>query len=343
MAQTTLLDGRTVDYVVRRERGTINRFIYSFAMLAPFGEEPGDAPDTSLWNRRLIYTFDGGVAIGHRQGTPSGSASLYDIGLSKGYGIVHSSGTRTSTHYNLVLGGETALMTKEEFIERYGVPLYTVGVGGSGGGIQQYVYGQNHPGLIDAGIPQYSYPDMVTQTIHVGDCELLENFMDNTDGTNPKLADWNNREWLEGLNADSNLPNPYRLGAPGNSECVKGWRGLTPLALNPLWFQSFSGLERMDPPEMVKVQWNHAGDCSTSHGVEPDGQARNTYDNVGVQYGLKALTDGNITPAEFLKLNATVGSWRKRATWFRRPSHSRRHRRRCHRHEGDSTRGAPET
>ena len=128
MAQTTLLDGRTVDYVVRRERGTIDRFIYSFAMLAPFGEQPGADPDTSLWNKRLIFTFDGGVQIGHRQGTPGGSA-LYDTGLSKGYGIIHSSGTRTSTHYNLQLGGEAALMTKEEFIERYGVPLYTVGRG----------------------------------------------------------------------------------------------------------------------------------------------------------------------------------------------------------------------
>ena len=214
---------------------------------------------------------------------------------------MHSSGTRTSTHYNLVLGGETALMTKEEFIERFGVPLYTVGVGGSGGGIQQYVYGQNHRGLLDAGIPQYSYPDMVTQTIHVGDCELLENFMDNTDGSNPKWQNWDNREWLEGLNAHATLPNPYRLGAPGNTECVKGWRGLTPLALNPLWFQSFSGLDRMDPAEMVKVQWNHAGDLRNIYGVGPDGHARNTYDNVGVQYGLKALTDGNITPAEFLE------------------------------------------
>ena len=71
VAQTTLLDGRTVDYIVRRERGTINRFIYSFAMLAPFGEQPGDPPDTSLWNKRAIYTFDGGVQIGHRQGTSS--------------------------------------------------------------------------------------------------------------------------------------------------------------------------------------------------------------------------------------------------------------------------------
>ena len=114
-------------------------------------QQPADAPDTSLWNRRLIYTFDGGVQIGHRQGTPGGGSSLYDTGLSKGYAIAHSSGNRTSTHYNLVLGGETALMTKEEFIERYGVPLYTVGVGGSGGAIQQYVYGQNSR-LLDAGI-----------------------------------------------------------------------------------------------------------------------------------------------------------------------------------------------
>jgi hypothetical protein len=310
LAQTTLLDGRTVDYVVRRERGTINRFIYSFAMLAPFGERPGGAPDTSLWNRRLIYTFDGGVQIGHRQGTPGGSSSLYDIGLRKGYAIAHSSGNRTSTHYNLLLGGETALMTKEEFIERYGVPLYTVGVGGSGGAIQQYVYGQNHSRLLDAGIPQYSYPDMVTQTIHVGDCELLERYMDVTDGANPKWQDWNNREWLEGLNADSTIPNVYRGGAPGNSECVKGWRGLTPLALNPLWFQAYNGLDRMNPTEMTQVKWTHWQDLENVYGVQPNGYARMTWDNVGVQYGLQALKDGHITSQEFLDLNGRVGSWK---------------------------------
>jgi Tannase-like family of unknown function (DUF6351) len=310
LAKTTLLDGREVDYVVRRERGTINRFIYSFAMLAPFGEGPGDEPDTSLWNKRAIYTFDGGVQIGHRQGTPGGGSSLYDIGLRKGYAVIHSSGTRTSTHYNLELGGETALMTKEEFIERYGVPLYTVGVGGSGGAIQQYVYGQNHPGLIDAGIPQRSYPDMVTQTIHVGDCELLEHYMDVTDGSNPKWQEWDNREWLEGLNADNDIPNVYRGGAPGSSECVEGWRGLTPLALNPLWAPNFGGTERMDPTELAQTHWTHWEDLRNIYGVGPDGYARQTWDNVGVQYGLQALNEGNITPQEFLDLNARVGSWK---------------------------------
>jgi Tannase-like family of unknown function (DUF6351) len=311
MAQTTLLDGRTVDYVVRRERGTINRFIYSFATLAPLAEaqapQTGE-PDTSLWNKRLIYTFDGGVAIGRNQATPGGSA-LYDIGLSKGYAIVHSSGTRTSTHYNLELGGETALMTKEEFVERYGPPLYTVGVGGSGGAIQQYVYGQNHGGLLDAGIPQYSYPDMVTQTIHIGDCELLEHYMDVTDASNPTWRNWDDREWLEGLNAHATRPNPWRGLQPGNTECVNGWRGLTPLAMNPLFGTAGAGTERMDPAVMAAVHWTHWEDVKNVYGVGPDGYARQTWDNVGVQYGLQALKDGNITPQEFLDLNARVGSW----------------------------------
>jgi hypothetical protein len=310
LAYTTTLDGQTVPYVVRRERGTIDRFIYSIAILAPAGD-PAAPPDTSLWNGRLIYTFDGGVAIGHNQGTPGGGSALYDPGLSKGYAIVHSSGTRTSTHYNLVLGAETAIMTKERFIEGYGAPLYTVGVGGSGGAIQQYVYAQNYPGrIIDAAIPQRSYPDMVTQTIHVGDCELLEHFMDVTDAANPKWATWTNRTLLEGMAASNTRPNPYRGGLPGNSECVNGWRGLTPLALNPRYGNAGAGSEFYDPAVLGAVKWTHWDDLRNVYGVDADGYAKVPWDNVGVQYGLGALKAGTITPDEFLKLNATVGSWK---------------------------------
>jgi hypothetical protein len=311
MAQTTTLDGRTVDYVIRRERGTINRFIYSISILAPAGD-PAAPPDLSLWNRRLIYSFSGGVAIGYNQGTFSTNDALYNNGLSKGYAVVYSTGNRTNTHYNLVLGGETAIMTKERFIEAYGVPLYTVGVGGSGGAIQQYVYAQNHPGVIlDAAIPQYSYPDMVTQTIHVGDCELLEHFMDVTDGANPKWATWTNRTWLEGMNASNTRSNPYRGGAPGNSECVNGWRGLTPLAMNPLFGTAGSGSEHFDPAVMAAVKWTHWDDLRNVYGLDAFGYGRSTWDNVGVQYGLAAVKAGRISPAEFLKLNATVGGWKE--------------------------------
>ena len=290
LTSTTTLDGQTVDYIVRRERGTINRFVYSIAMLA----------DESAWNKRVIYRFDGGVAIGHDQGTLPGG-HLYHDGLSLGYAVLYSTGTRTNTHYNLVLGGETALMLKEHFIEEHAVPLYTVGVGGSGGAIQQYLYGQNHPGLLDAAIPEFSYPDMVTQTIHVGDCELLERYMDVTDVANPKWKSWEDREWLIGLNGSA---------ARASDECVNGWRGLTPLALNPLFGTAGAGTERMDPAVMAKVHWTHWEDVKNVYGVGPDGYALQTWDNVGVQYGLKALTDGHITPAEFLDLNAKVGSWK---------------------------------
>jgi hypothetical protein len=310
LATTTTSDDRVVDYVVRRERGSINRFLYSVAMLAPIGEA-GHHPDDTAWNRRLLYHFDGGVGIGHDQGQLT-SGALYDPGLSRGYAVITSSGLRTDTHYNLVLGGETALMVKEQFIEGHGVPRYTVGVGGSGGAIQQYVYGQNYgTRVIDAAIPQYSYPDMVTQTIHVSDCELLEYYMDVTDRANPKWQQWPNRSWLEGFNASATVPNPYRGNAPGSTECVQGWRGLTPLANNPLWTQLDPLWSQMDPPGVAStVQWTHWADLVTIYGVDDTGYARSTFDNVGVQYGLRALQDGHLTPAEFLDLNAMVGSWK---------------------------------
>jgi hypothetical protein len=335
MATTTTLDGQTVPFIVRWERGTINRFIYSVAMLAPAGEPDPTAPDDSLWNRRLVFSFDGGVGIGHFQGTTSAGSMLPAGLLGKGYGVMWSSGTRTSTHYNLQVGGETALMVKEHAVEAHGVPDYTVAVGGSGGAIQQYVYAQNHPGLIDAAIAQYSYPDMVTQTIHTGDCELLEHYFDATDRDNPRWKDPEVRQAIIGLNA-TNFPKNLSQGeidqwnglyglyaafgyqvmerdpaspAPALTECRPGWFGLTPLALNP----TFTDVDDIDKLAQGTegVEWTHWGDTENIYGTGDDGFARVPWDNVGVQYGLQALVDGAITPAEFLDLNAQVGSWKE--------------------------------
>lgn len=312
MAQTTTLDGLTVDFIVRWERGTINRFIYSIAVLAPFDDDAWEL-NRGAWNKRVIYRFDGGVAIGHTQGRISTSSMLYDVGLARGYAILYSTGTRTSTHYNLQLGGETALMVKERFVELYDVPLYTVGVGGSGGAIQQYVYAQNHPGLLDAAIPQYSYPDMVTQAVHIGDCELLEFYMDVLDGVNPRWKTWTNRSLLEGLAASDTLPNPYNLGKPGLTECINGWRGLSPLALNPLYGLAPNQQFYEPPSAIAAIEWTHFADIVNIVGRDADGYARRYWDNVGVQYGLQAVASGQITPDEFLKLNAMVGGWKEEA------------------------------
>jgi hypothetical protein len=337
IAMTTTLDGQTVPYIVRWERGTINRFIYSVAMLAPTTETDPAQPDDSLWNGRLVFSLEGGVAIGRTQSTSGTSAMLRHDSLKLGYAVVASTGLRMNTHYNLQLGGETALMLKEHFIEDHGVPLYTVGVGGSGGAIQQYVYAQNHPSLLDAAIPQYSYSDMITQTIHVGDCELLEHYFDKTDRFNTKWQDVLNRRAVQGLNASStpvisaaeaagqwnpiygfysllglNRPLPIPAAAttpPPLTECRRAWFGLTPLVLNP----NFTNVQDIDKLAQgtAGVDWTHAGDLVNIYGTDADGFGRNPWDNVGVQYGLQAMRDGVISPVEFIDLNAQVGSWKE--------------------------------
>ena len=331
LAQTTTTEGLTVDYIVRVERGTINRFIYALAMLAPYDdmECPWDTWDMSAWNERLLYSFSGGVGIGHSQGTLSTGAALHHDALSMGYAVAYSTGTRTGVHYNLVLGGETALMVKDHFVTRYGEPEYTISIGGSGGAIQQYVYAQNHPGLLDAIIPQASYPDMHTQTIPVADGMLTEYYFDvvapaqgdyTFGGINLSVfpPTWSGsvlpRTWIQGTSASDTMPHPVytpAFGVMGSTEMVNGWLGLTPMCLNPLW-HTVSGVNLWYPPEQVlAVNWTHADDLVNIFGLDEHGYARRTWDNVGVQYGLKALKDGNITVDQFLDINARIGGWKE--------------------------------
>jgi hypothetical protein len=326
MSTVQLADGRTVDFIVRREIGSINRFLYSIAMLSPAPAADNTAQNnTGLWNGKLLYWFQGGVAIGYSQGTVHGGSMNADI-LARGYAIAHSSGNNTGTHYNLNITGETAMMVKERFIERYGVPTYTVGLGGSGGAIQQYNLTQTLPGVLDALLPVQSYPDMVTQTIHIGDCELLEHYMDATDRANPKWRTTKNRSWLVGLNAEENTPGgpntrvndplaaaKTQLGfstAVGTTECVPAWRGLTPLAMNPL-FGQVPNQQNYEPQSAIaSVRWTHYDDLRNVYGVDANGAARPTFDNVGVMYGLQSLKAGRITAAEFLNVNWHIGGWK---------------------------------
>ena len=150
---------------------------------------------------------------------------------------------------------------------------------------------------------------MVTQTIHIGDCELLEYYMDVTDGANPK---WDNgkREWLIDLGRSPHLPQPLFRRYAQQRRVRERLARPDPLALNPFFGAEGAGTERMDPAVMAQVKWTHYDDLRNCYGVEPNGYARQTGDDVGVQYGLQALREGKITAAEFLDLNAKVGSWK---------------------------------
>jgi hypothetical protein len=315
------LDGRQVDFVVRVEVGTINRHQYGIAALRGPDDRPG-AADTSLWNGRLLYQFKGGVGIGRRQGrvTPTRMLHRRQEALAAGYAVATSSANQTSNTYNIWLAEDTARRVKRQFVARYGRPEFTIGIGGSGGAIQQYLLGQNAPDVLDGGIALYSYPDMVTQTVYALDCELAEYYFDVTDADNPRWRNWEERRLVEGLNSvgyrgalSSRIVTQLMLalgdGVPvedGLSECVKSWRGLAPLVQNPRYahFQ-----RRFKKSVRRQTHFTYWEDLVAWYGRDETGFARETFDNVGVQYGLVALREGRLTVEEFLDLNAAIGGW----------------------------------
>jgi len=61
---------------------------------------------------------------------------------------------------------------------------------------------------------------------------------------------------------------------------------------------------------IAAVHWTHYEDIVNIVGRSADGYARSYWDNVGVQYGLRAVATGQITPAEFLALNGAIGGWK---------------------------------
>jgi len=83
---TATVNGRTVPYVVRLERGTIDRAVYELAALYD-GKEPNPTRPDSTWNDKLVYTFGSGCNAGYHQGADTGGV-LEDLFLRQGYAVV---------------------------------------------------------------------------------------------------------------------------------------------------------------------------------------------------------------------------------------------------------------
>ncbi len=316
------VNGETVPFVVRLEIGTINRHIYIIALLRGPNDTP-ESPDLSFWNRKLLYQFRGGVGIGRRQGriNPNYIPSRLANELQQGYAVAHSTANQTSTSYDILLAEDTLARVKRQFIARYGEPEYTIGLGKSGGAIQQYLIGQNRPGLLDAGIAMYSYPDTATQITRVMDCELLEYYFDVTDSDNEKWQKWSQRSWIEGFNASDDMPNGFEKiralqslvrgqwpsWSDGQTECTRSWRNLTPHVANPRYTYFESLFAKNVAAQVPFTYWDNQKHI---YGTDEHGYGRRTFDNVGVQYGLAALKGGQITIEEFLHLNDNIGGWK---------------------------------
>ena len=297
LAATTTLGGTTVPYIVRVETGTINRAIYQIAMLhdPATDAEPSPWMVPTGWNGRLIYTFGGGCVNGwFRQGARTGGVTDVWM-LGQGYAIASSTLNVYGNNCNDVLAAETMMMVKERFIEGYGVPRYTIGWGYSGGAYQNHQIADNYPGLLDGIIPGASFPDVTSSTIPmITDARLLNRYFGN-EGAG--LFTREQQRAVAGFLVLETMPNVS----------VKAGR-ITVGEFCPASLPESVRYHATDNPHGARCDvYEHYANI---FGRDPvTGFARRPLDNVGVQYGLRALNDGAISTTQFLHLNEHVGGY----------------------------------
>lgn len=264
------------------ERGVLGRSIYTVAF-----------PESG-WNRRLVYRFGGGCGSTYSQGLSLVNAQDPAL-LQKGYAVVTSTLNTYQSLCNEVLSAEVALIVKEHFIERFGVPEFTIGEGGSGGAIQQLQIAQNYPGILDALAPAVPFPDAISTAPTVTDCGLLIRYFESPEG--------------------SQLDAEQRRAIAGHRSfgtCELWARAFLPL-IDPT-----VGCDAAIPAtEIFNAETNPRGVRCTLQdsninmlGVDPTtGYAARPLDNVGVVYGREAFDAGVITFEQLVDLNANIGSY----------------------------------
>lgn len=311
LAMTTTVTGQTVPYIVRLETGTINRAIYQTAVLHdPNDGEPSPFAPPSGWNQGLIYPLGGGCQGGWYFQGDGLVNPVNDSYLSQGYGVASASLNTFGNNCNDLLSSETVMMVKERFIESYGAPLFTIGTGSSGGAYQSNQTGDNYPGLFDGIVTMNSFPDVTTGMIVLGDSRLLDIYFNIT---RPGEYTDEQQRAVSGFLVAQNIA--FLSGRTIDSGSA---RRMDPRVAFPDQILPGIGPEfRYDPVS------NPFGARGTVYDdtVNVYGRVRSTpvkgdalfaqrpLDNVGVQYGLKALNDGVISVDQFLDLNDKIGGF----------------------------------
>jgi hypothetical protein len=289
--------------IIRQETGVINRAAYVISV--PHDPAAGPAPSpgergSGGWNGKLMYSFGPGArGDGHHQGRGYGglNAGTQFVGdtngamnwyIDHGYAVAAASLNSFGTTTDAVVSAETAYKVKEHFIETFGPPLFTVGNGQSGGSMQQQIIANAYPGILDGVIPALLYADGMTFFQPLFDCELLVNVFKQGTWTREQLDAVSGKYW------GFCVSNARRFPGLDIANCDGAVAKMV-----------------MDNPTTIRpedVRCTFQDDLVQVFGRDPKtGVARSPWDNVGIQYGLKALNAGVISFDQFIDINKRIG------------------------------------
>ena len=305
VATTTTDEGKTVPFIVRYEVGVLDRDEYRIAVLydpsKPF--EPW-APQEGF-NRKLVV-FHGASCDTHYQ-QASAPDVLNEAALGRGFATMSHALDNAGHNCNILTQAESLIMTKEKVIEQFGEVRYTIGSGCSGGALVQQQVANAYPGFYQGITPACSFTDAWSSAMQYVDYVGLRNYFENPGNWAPGVA-WG----PDDISAVEGHPNPINAVTfteviPFSGEPTRSCTGVPPEQVydentNPegvrCTLQDFTVniFGRRGPADWEAVEKKLGR-----------GFAGRPFDNVGIEYGRRALMNGTITPAQFVDLNVKVG------------------------------------
>jgi hypothetical protein len=319
VATTTTDEGITVPFIVRQELGYQDRDQYKIITLFTPGRDWSRWRPQSQWNHKLLVTGGGGCGGDYHTGTAPlddlsgtlptvpGYTHSYINALGRGFAVMSTALDNTGHNCNLAVEAESLMMAKERLIENYGDVRYTIGTGCSGGSIVQQTVANAYPGAVyDGLVITCAYPDTLTAGAQFADYHLLRLYFENPSHWGAGVL-WPPVQWgpVEGrpdpvnaIVADEEL---FKGATNPVGDCVPADQAYDPQS-NPGGVRC-SILDYMvnvlgpRPPSAWSDMERRAG-----HGF-----AGQPFGNSGIQYGLQALEQHLITPAQFVDLNSAVG------------------------------------
>lgn len=315
VAKTTTDEGVSAPFIVRVETGVLDRDTYQVAVLATPGKPWTPWQPQSTWNHKIDVEIGGDCRPWHDQA--AGLAVFDAHALGRGFAVLTGGLDSLGNDCNPVVAAESIAMLEARVADEYGVIRYTIGEGCSGGSIILNAVTSNYPGLVNGALLMCSFPDIWQVAQQAEDCYLLDRVFDANPLKWPATIQDDVTGFLEPTTCHGFFDGPQgsvttRVPDYAQSLFDPSIAADCTAQANPTWVYNAmtnpSGARCTLQDYQVAIWgtrprsvWT-AAEKRIGHGF-----ANRPFDDVGVQYGLRALDKHQISLAQFLALNRAVG------------------------------------
>jgi hypothetical protein len=321
LATTTTDNGQTVPFIIRIETGYQDRDQYQIAVLFQPGKPWEPWAPQPQFDHKLLVTHGASCGIEHQSGAaPSVTGDTVGVpgvsvstaspttALGRGFAVMSTALDNAGHNCNIATEAESLIMAKEHLVDHYGTLRYTIGTGCSGGSLVQQQVANAYPGVYQGILPQCSFQDSWSNAEEIADYHQTRKYFENPSQWGSGIL-WTYNQ-IAAVEGHPNYGNPIIFDTVYWEELANPTKSCAGVASAEAYNPETNpgGVRCTLADYMINVfgprpeqLWGPV-EKQLGHGF-----AGRPVGNVGVQYGLRALQEGIITPAQFADLNAKIG------------------------------------